>query len=314
MTQEPASKVVCIQGPTASGKSTLADLVAQRMPGEIVSADSMQVYRGMDIGTAKVPVAERTVAYHCIDIRDPGEEYSAALFQRDAREAFDDIRGRGGVPVLCGGTGLYVQAALDDMSFPAGELASPARVKYERMLDEEGPDRLFAYLASVDSESAELIHPNNVRRVIRALEMWEEGESYAQRKRAFSTMPPCIPSVRIALSVDREMLYDRINARVDEMVAQGLVEEVQALLDRGYRDALTAAQAIGYKEVVAHLDGDVSLETAIEQIKQASRRYAKRQMTWLRRDDDIVWLDANDGIADTLVDRTLEIIEGAQNP
>lgn len=303
-------KLVCIQGPTASGKSSLAEAVAHELGGEIVSADSMQIYRGMDIGTAKVPPGLRCVRYHCIDIREPGEEYSAALFQRDARAAIDDIRGRDCFPIVCGGTGLYVQAALDDMNFASGELKGESRLKYEKMLCERGKEALHRELRSVDPESARLIHPNNVRRIVRALEMHEEGESYAARKEAFSQIPEFLPSVRIALRVDRDALYDRIDRRVDEMVDAGLVDEVSGLIDRGFRDALTAAQAIGYKEIVCFLDGDLTLDEATDQIKQASRRYAKRQMSWLRRDDRNIWLDANEADADKLIDQALDLIEG----
>lgn len=309
MTDALNEKVIVVQGPTASGKSSLAEALAQRLSGEIISADSMQVYRGMDIGTAKVPESERSVPYHCIDIRKPGEEYSAALFQQDARAAIEQIKARGNVAIICGGTGLYVQAAVDDMDFAAGELESPARKKYEEMLDGMGALRLHEHLASLDPESAALIHPNNSRRVVRALEMLEVGESYAQRKNAFSSVPPLLPSVRLALAVDRDILYERINARVDAMVEEGLIEEVRCLLERGFRDALTAAQAIGYKEIVSYLDGNCTLEEALEQVKQSSRRYAKRQMTWLRRDEANVWLDASDGITDTLVSQSIEIIE-----
>lgn len=183
-------KVVCVQGATASGKSELAERVAAILGGEIISADSMQIYRGMDIGTAKVPASERAVAYHCIDILDPGEPYSAALFQHDARAAIEDIRLRGRLPIICGGTGFYVRAALDDMDFAPGDTENPVRLKYMHMLEELGSDGLHELLGQRDPESAALIHPHNVRRVIRAFEMLEEGESYAERKRAFATLPP----------------------------------------------------------------------------------------------------------------------------
>lgn len=308
----PSSKTVaCIQGPTASGKSALAERIAAALDGEIISADSMQIYRGMDIGTAKVPLAERGVAYHCIDILDPGEPYSAALFQRDARHAIDDIRTRDKLPVICGGTGLYVRAVLDDMDFAPGDESGPVRRKYERLAEELGEARLHGLLVEKDAESAALIHPHNVRRVIRALEMLEEGESYAARKRAFATLPARIPSVKIALDVDRRLLYERIDGRVDVMLDAGLVDEVKALLDAGFRDGLTAPQAIGYKEIVAYLDGLCSLGEATGQIKQATRRYAKRQLSWLRRDSEIIWLRADEGITDTLVRDSIDEIERA---
>lgn len=309
----PASshKVVCIQGPTASSKSELAERLAMLLDGEVISADSMQIYRGMDIGTAKVPESERQVTYHCVDILDPGEPYSAALFQRDARAAIADVSARSRLPILCGGTGLYVRAVLDDMDFAPGEEGGATRQKYTRLADELGDEGIHELLAQRDAESAALIHPHNVRRVIRALEMLEEGESYAARKRAFASVPAHMSSVKLALDVDRRLLYERIDGRVDKMVDTGLVDEVRGLLDAGFRDGLTAAQAIGYKEIVAYLDGEVSLDEAIAQIKQASRRYAKRQLSWLRRDCEIIWLHADEGVTDTLVQRSIDEIEGA---
>lgn len=304
-----SQKVICIQGPTASGKSSLAERVAQRLNGEIVSADSMQIYRGMDIGTAKVPFAQRGVPYHCIDIIDPGEPYSAALFQHDARAAIDDIFERGAIPVLCGGTGFYVRAVLDDMDFAPGEQESTLRDSLTSLAEEIGPEALHDRLAKVDPDSAAQIHPNNVKRVIRALEMHEEGESYSERKSKFRSIPAYLPSIKLALDVDRELLYERINARVDEMVSDGLVEEVESLIEQGFRGGLTAPQAIGYKEIVAYLDGTSSKQEAIESIKQSTRRYAKRQLSWLRGDSDIIWLHADDGITDTLVEQALREIE-----
>lgn len=304
-------KVVCIQGATASGKSELAERVAVILGGEIISADSMQIYRGMDIGTAKVPASERAVAYHCIDILDPGEPYSAALFQHDARFAIEDIRSRGRLPIICGGTGFYVRAALDDMDFAPGDAENPVRLKYMHMFEELDSDGLHELLRQRDPESAALIHSHNVRRVIRAFEMLEEGESYAERKRAFATLPACISSVKLALDVERQRLYERIDKRVDVMIESGLVDEVRHLLDEGFRDGLTAPQAIGYKEIVAYLENDITLDEAIAQVKQATRRYAKRQLSWLRRDPEIIWLHADEGITDTLVQHTIDQIERA---
>lgn len=309
--QNPSNMVTCIQGPTASGKSMLAERVALALDGEIISADSMQIYRGMDIGTAKVPYDERSVTYHCIDMLDPGEPYSAALFQRDARSAIDMIRSRGHLPIICGGTGFYVRAALDDMDFAPGDESSPVRQKYAALATELGDEKIHELLAQKDPASAALIHPHNVRRVIRALEMHEEGESYAARKQAFATLPARIPSIKLALDLDRALLYHRIDMRVDEMIQDGLVDEVTRLLDEGFRGGLTAPQAIGYKEIVAYLDGEAMLDEAIMQIKQATRRYAKRQLSWLRRDSEIIWLRADEGITDTLVQRAIDEIEGA---
>jgi len=275
----------------------------------VVSADSMQVYRGMDIGTAKVPVQERRVPYHCIDLADPGQPYSAALFQHDARAAIESIHERGKRAVLCGGTGLYVRAVLDEMDFAAGEqVGNKVRDEYTALAEQIGADALHDLLRERDPESAELIHPNNVRRVIRAFEMLEEGDSYAKRKKAFKTIEPHLPSVKIALQVDVDVLNARINARVDKMAHEGLVDEVKALLDAGFREGLTAPQAIGYKEIVAYLDGTCSLAEALESIKQSTRRYAKRQRTWLRSDKNNIWIEANEGITEEVLQKALTTI------
>ncbi len=284
--------VLAIVGATATGKSEVAELVAESIGGEIVSADSMQVYRGMDIGTAKVPVRNRRVPYHCIDIVDPGESYSAALFQKDARAAIDDVISRGGVPIVCGGTGLYVKAALDDMRFPSGEQEqNPVRERYERIAKENGAEELHRMLAERDQKAAQMIHPNNVRRVVRALEMLDRGVSYSVQASGIQTTPAFYPTLYFGLSMDRERLYARVNARVDDMMSNGLVDEVRGLADRGFAQALTSSQAIGYKEILDYLNGACTLDEAVESIKRSTRRYAKRQSTWFRRDDRIHWLE-----------------------
>lgn len=284
--------VVAIVGPTASGKSDIAQAVALQLNGEVVSADSMQIYRGMDIGTAKMPVSQRKVVHHLIDILEPGEAYSAQLFQTQAREAFKLISHKGKVPVLCGGTGFYVQAALEDMRFPKGEqLENPLRQKYEAYLKENGALELWKLLESKDSASAAVIHPNNSRRVIRALEMAEEGVSYAEQSKHIKELAEVVPSIRFVLNRNTDELVRRIDRRVDAMIATGLVEEVQTLRDSGFTEALTAPQAIGYKEIVAALEGECTLDEAIEQIKIATRRYAKRQRSWFRRDKTLIQVD-----------------------
>ncbi len=284
--------VVAILGPTASGKSDLAQLVAQELDGEVVSADSMQVYRGMDVGTAKLSSDQILVPHHLIDILDPGEPFSAQLFQQLARQTFEQIFERGKVPVLCGGTGLYVQAALEDMRFPKGDqTCNPVRSKYEKLANEHGSDYVWGVLQSLDPESARLIHPNNVRRVIRALEMHEQGISYATQVDGMKCLPEVVPSFRFGLIRDPKLLAVRIDTRVDSMFENGLVDEVKRLLERGFRTALTAPQAIGYKEVVWALDGQITMAEAAEQIKTATRRYAKRQRSWLRRDSRHIPID-----------------------
>lgn len=285
-------RVLAVVGPTASGKSALAEELGVRLNGEIVSADSMQVYRAMDIGTAKTPIDARRVPLWCVDIADPGEPFSAALYQEAAREAIADIASRGKVPVLAGGTGLYVRAALDDMRFPKGEQSGSLRARYEAIAATEGSEALHRQLAQRDPESAAAIHPNNVRRVVRALEMLDDGVRYADRLAGFSARSSVYDTSWIGLEVQREELYRRVGERVDRMLADGLLGEVRALLDSGFRDALTASQAIGYKELVGVVEGESPLEEAAQAIKQATRRYAKRQLTWFRADPRVHWIDA----------------------
>lgn len=307
--------VICVVGPTATGKSALAQALAERLGGEVVSADSMQVYRGMDIGTGKVLPAERTVPYHCLDIVEPGRPYSAALFQEDARAAIRDIDSRGGRAVLCGGTGLYVRAAIDAYDFPKGEqVANPVRERYELYAKEHGGQALWELLRERDPRSAEAVHPNNVRRVVRAVELLEEGTTYADQRENLAKLPQLLPAVFLGLAVDPALLAERINARVDAMFADGLVDEVRSLLGQGLRAGLTAPQAIGYKEVVAALDGLCSMDDAAEQIKLATRRYAKRQRTWFRKDQRIVWLDADTATTEELADEACALLDGACSP
>lgn len=286
--------VIAIVGPTASGKSAVADEVALALGTEVVSADAMQVYRGMDIGTAKTPVAERKVPLLLVDVVDVDEAYSAALYQRDARHEIDRLRSQGKIPVMCGGTGLYVRAALDDMSFPSGEVDGEVRERYQKLARELGDDGIHAYLAERDPESAALIHPHNVRRVVRALEMLDEGISYASQSSGFSTPKPWYPSLQFALTMDRTHLYERIDRRVDFMMEEGLVDEVRGLMDKGAAEALTSRQAIGYKEIIDALSGCMTMDEAVELIKMRSRRYAKRQLSWFRRDERIEWIDMDE--------------------
>ena len=286
-----AGPVVCIVGPTASGKSSLAERLAVTLGSAVVSVDAMQVYRGMDIGTAKTPVDERACELMMVDVCDVGDDYSVRLFQRDARACVDALLAEGRTPVLCGGTGLYLDAVIDEMDFPAGQTGSAARERYEAIARDEGALALHELLRGRDPKSAELIHPNNVRRVVRALEMLEEGVSYAAKHEGLRARRPHYDALLFGITMDRERLYKRIDARVDAMVEAGLVDEVRALAEGGLAETLTAMQAIGYKEVVAYLDGALTLDEAIDEVKRRSRRYAKRQLSWLRRDGRVRWLD-----------------------
>jgi tRNA dimethylallyltransferase len=312
-TRDDRPHVIAVVGPTGAGKSATAEELAVRMGGEIVSADSMQVYRGMDIGTAKQLAGTRRVPNHCVDLLDPGQPYSAALYQRDARSAIDDIAARGKVPVLAGGTGLYVRAALDEMEFPSGDSGSTTRSALEAELANRGPEALYDLLVERDPDAAALIHRNNTRRIIRALEMLEEdGTSYAATRERFAERCSHYPSSFIGLEVARDVLYARIDQRVDAMLAAGLLAEVARLLDGGYRKALTAAQAIGYKELVPVLDGSGDLVSAIAAIKQASRRYAKRQLTWFRADPRVQWLDVTHLSPARAAEAIISLLESGQ--
>lgn len=306
--------VLAVVGPTASGKSDLAIELAKSLDGEIVSADSMQIYKGMDIGTAKVPLEKRVVKHYGIDLVDPGEPYSAALFQTYARSSFESISDRGKLPILCGGTGFYVRAALDDYDFAEGEqVGNAVRDAYQAMLAEKGPDAVWGELYKVDPESAEKVHANDSKRVIRALEMKAAGESYARRAEALKSVGQCVPATLVGIEVDRDVLNARIDRRVDAMREAGLVDEVKGLLDRGFREGVTARHAIGYKEVAAAIDGEMSMDEAFDRIKLATRRYAKRQRTWFRGDSRVIWIDGNVDSVDDMLDQALEKSKQATN-
>ncbi len=307
---DAALPVICIVGPTASGKTDTAQLVAAAIGGEVVSADSMQIYRGMDIGTGKLPAPERIVPHHGFDLVDPGEPYSAALFQSFARDAFAAIAERGKRAVLCGGTGLYVKAAIDAYEFPAGDqVGNPVRERWTAFAEREGAQALWDELNRLDPDSARELHPNNVRRVVRAFELLAEGRSYAEQKRNLASIEAAVPAVQFGLAVTPTVLNERIDARVDAMVEAGLVGEVRGLLDAGFREGVTAPQAIGYKEIVEALEGRCTLDEAIAAIKQATRRYGKRQRTWFRRDERIRWIDADAGNARAMADTILAQLE-----
>ncbi len=286
--------LIAIVGPTASGKSALSERIASELKTSVISVDAMQVYRGMDIGTDKIPPTDRKCPLLMVDVADITEDYSVKLYQRDARICVEQLLGQRKTPVLCGGTGLYLNAIVSDMRFPAGEVGGAHRLVYESMLDKEGPEALYALLAQKDPASAALIHANNARRVIRALEMLDEGVSYAEHHEGLSELKD-IYDVRIwGVACDRDVLYRRIERRVDEMFERGLVEEVSRLREQGLAQTKTAAQAIGYKEVLEALEGDCTMDAARERIKTRTRRYAKRQISWFKHDKRVRWIDVAD--------------------
>ena len=306
--------LICVVGPTASGKTALAQALAETLPAAVMSADSMQVYKGMDIGTGKISKSERTVSYYGIDIVDPGDAFSASLFQSYSRPIIELRDGEGKRTVLCGGTGFYVRAVIDDFAFPAGEqINNPVRDYYSAMLKDKGVQAVWDALNSVDPESARVIPVGDSKRVIRALEIHDEGFSYAEQKEQFASIGAYYPAVQIGLQVEPDILAERINGRVDAMVDAGLLDEVESLLASGFRDAITSQQAIGYKEFVSYLDGQTTLNEAIYAVKLATRRYAKRQRTWFRKDTRIHWLEASDFNLDKLCQEALEVIDRMQS-
>ncbi|WP_404427791.1 tRNA (adenosine(37)-N6)-dimethylallyltransferase MiaA [Ureibacillus chungkukjangi] len=283
-------EVVAIVGPTASGKTALSIKMAKAFNGEIINGDSMQIYKGLDIGTAKITEEEMEgVSHHLISFKEPTEGFSVAEYQTLVREKIADIQGRGKLPIIVGGTGLYVQSVLYDFQFTKEDVDEEARKSYYDELAKIGPDAMHAKLMELDPETAETIHPNNTRRVIRALEMVElHGVSKASEEHNRGDIP-LYQHLIIGLDMDREKLYERINLRVDIMMEQGLLDEVTGLWERGIRD-VQSVQAIGYKELYAYLDGRLTLNDAIEQLKQNSRRYAKRQLTYFRNKMDVEWI------------------------
>ena len=279
--------VVVIVGPTAVGKTKTGIELAKAFDGEIVSGDSVQVYRGMDIGSAKVTKEEAEgIPHHLIDICDPDDAMSVAMFQTLARAAIDDIYTRGKLPIIVGGTGLYIRSILYDYEFVEQPVDEALRAELERFAEVEGREALHQRLVQLDPERAATIHPNNVRRVVRALEVAMQGDTQTT-----DSAPSEHYDFRLfVLHADREILYDRINQRVDAMMEAGLVEEVERLLAQGYRDT-QAMRAIGYKEMIPFIDGKMSKENAIDLLKQHTRQFAKRQLTWFRHQFDGIWVD-----------------------
>ncbi len=290
-------KIAAIVGPTASGKTALSIELAKKYNGEIVSCDSMQIYRQMNIGTAKPDMAERDgVEHYLLDVVDPHISYSCADYVRDARESIDKIVSKGKLPIICGGTGLYLDSLLRNGYFEAIETLPEYREELEKTAIIEGNERVHQMLAEVDPVSAEAIHPNNLKRVIRALEIYKSsGVTKSELDRRSVQDESNYDALVIGLRfTDRQALYDRINRRVDIMIDMGLEEETRELLDAGvFETNGTAAQAIGYKELLAYIRGEMSLEEAKEQLKTASRRYAKRQMTWFSAHSYVNWIDVD---------------------
>lgn len=286
-------KLIVLAGPTATGKTKLGVLLAKTLDGEVVSADSMQLYRGMDIGTAKPSMAEREgIPHHLFDLADPRENFSVARYVEAAGQCVDDILARGKQPILVGGTGLYIEALCRGQHFADTPPETPHRQVLQAQATQEGSAALFKRLEAIDPESAARLHPNDTKRLIRALEVFlDTGKTLTQHNLEKAALRPRYARLLIGLTfAERADLRTRINLRVDEMLARGLLEEVRALLLAGVSPAGTAMQAIGYKELLPVLTQNAPLEPAIEEIKLRSRQYAKRQLTWFRNLSDIHWI------------------------
>ncbi len=286
-------RIVCVVGPTASGKTKMGVELAKAFHGEVVSVDSMQIYRGMTIGTA-APTAEEMdgVPHHMIAVADPGESWSVARFTEAADACIREILSRDKLPILVGGTGLYLDALVRGNTFAPGSQNGEIRRQLQARLEKEGAAVLLEELRAIDPAAAERLHVRDEKRILRALEVWQEtGVTITEHNRRTQLLPPKYDAVYIGLDFeDREDLRARIDRRVDQMVQQGLLQEVRALLDSGIPRNATALQAIGYKQFLAVEEGTASVEEAVEEVKLRSRQYAKRQLTWLRRNHEIHWI------------------------
>lgn len=293
---EHKKPLIVLTGPTAVGKTKLSISLAKAIGGEIISADSMQVYRGMDIGSAKIKTEEMDgVLHHLIDVLDPADEFNVVIFQKMCKEAMSEIYKRGHIPILTGGTGFYIQAVLYDIDFTETEEDTSYREELEALAQKKGAEYLHQMLQQVDPKAAEEIHANNVKRVIRALEFHKQtgcriSEHNEKERQKESSYTSCY----FVLNDDREKLYERIDKRVDEMLTEGLVEEVKGLRAKGFTKDMVSMQGLGYKEILAYLNGECSLEEAIYIIKRDTRHFAKRQITWFKREKEVIWVNKPD--------------------
>lgn len=300
--------LVILTGPTAVGKTDLSISLAKRIGGEIVSADSMQVYRHMDIGSAKITQEQMGgVTHHLIDILEPTDEFNVVLFQQLAKKAMDGIYERGHIPIVTGGTGFYIQALLYDIDFTDNDEDTALRRNLEEIARTQGSEALYDRLRQVDPESCEIIHANNIKRVIRAIEFYEKtGMKISEHNKIQRQNDSPYHFAYFVLNDDRQKLYDRIEDRVDEMMELGLVEEVRRLKDMGCTADMVSMQGLGYKEIFAYLDGQISLDEAVYLIKRDTRHFAKRQLTWFRRERDVIMVDKQEFAYDN--DRLLDYI------
>lgn len=293
MNTEKKKPLIILTGPTAVGKTALSVKLAKVINGSIISADSMQVYRGMDIGSAKVTKEEMGgIKHYLIDVLEPDEEFHVVRFQQMAKEAMAEIYQEGKIPILTGGTGFYIQSVLYDIDFTSQQEDTAYRERLEELAKEQGNEALHAMLQEVDPVSAEKIHANNVKRVIRALEFYEKtGMPISEHNEKEAAKESPYTFCYFVLNDDRQRLYDRIELRIDQMLEQGLVDEVRKLKEKGYHKEMVSMQGLGYKEILAWLDGEISYEEAVYILKRDTRHFAKRQLTWFRREKDVIWVD-----------------------
>lgn len=310
MKQKP---MVILTGPTAVGKSALSVALAQKIGGSVISADSMQVYQYMDIGSAKItPKEMEGIRHDLVDVLNPKEEFHVVRFQQMAKDALEQIYAANKIPVIVGGTGFYIQALLYDIDFTEQECDSEYRKHLELIAKERGPKALHQMLAAVDLQSSEEIHPNNVRRVIRALEFYRQsGEKISEHNKKEHAKQSPYNFAYFVLNEDRAKLYERIDKRVDTMIESGLIEEVKALRQMGCTRDMVSMQGLGYKEILAYLEGQSSLEDAVCKIKLETRHFAKRQLTWFKRERDVIWLTKENYANDSglILDKMLTILE-----
>ena len=285
--------LLILTGPTSVGKTNLSVALAKKVNGEIISADSMQVYRHMDIGSAKIkPEEMQGVPHHMLNILEPTESFHIALFQKLAKQYIREIRQRGHLPILVGGTGFYIQSVLYDIDFTQEEGDGSYREELEALMQEKGEEYLHAMLRKVDEASAMSIHPNNRKRMIRALEYYHlTGQKISEHNEVQREKESIYQSCYFVLNDDREKLYARIDERVDKMLTDGLVEEVTRLMEKGCRRDMVSMQGLGYKEILDYLSGEITLERAVYLIKRDTRHFAKRQLTWFRREKEVIWLE-----------------------
>ncbi|MDW5299880.1 MAG: tRNA (adenosine(37)-N6)-dimethylallyltransferase MiaA [Sedimentibacter sp.] len=301
------NKIIVIVGPTAVGKTHVSVELAKKLNTEIISADSMQIYKGMDIGTAKVSNKEtQGIIHHMIDLINPDENFSVSDFKNDAENIINNMLLNNNIPVIVGGSGLYINSLIYDLDFGNAKSNSQLRDYYTYYYEEHGEDTLYEKLKKIDPESAEKIHKKNVKRVIRALEVHDiTGKKFSELNTDIRKQSNKYECILIGLSLDRKILYDRINQRVDKMIEDGLIDEVKTLIDKGYDKNLVSMQAIGYKEIIEYLEGNTTLEDAVNILKRNTRRFAKRQYTWFFKDNNVKWFQVEDV---NEIDLTLEKI------